>query len=55
MVHYLTIIILLIIQLSLVSFFNAQSIALYIVCSQPIREIENNFLYSNPKTVKVQA
>ena len=55
MVHYLIMIheifCLLITQLSLVSFFNAYVTAPYIVCFQPMKAIQNNFLYSNSKTV----
>ena len=58
MVHYLImihkILHLLIIQLFLVSFFNAQVIATYIVCYQPIKAIQNIFLCSNSITVKVK-
>ena len=56
MVHYLIIIYnifnLLILQLSLVSFFNAYVFELYIVCSQPVKAIQNNFLYSHSRAVK---
>ena len=43
---------LLIIQFFLVICFDALVIALYIVCSQTIKAMQNNFLHSNSKTVK---